>query len=187
MMGNTTVGGCVWFLGRSSPHLPHWRGWGAAGSGQDPRIFIPECHRPSARSLGAAGDGQLGASERQYWPGAHRDLAGEGVQLESEEMPVGRCLCLWGGSPEGWYPQQKPQAIPHRALARPERPDLQLSPPLLPATWSRLISLRSILSFEIGPSLPRGVSGSNMTCLGQEVKLQTLASSGHTDLPCPGW
>lgn len=104
--------------------------------------------------------------------------------------------CRWSGVCVFWEAPQRdgahsrshePSPTPPRALAHPERPNLQLSPPLLPATWSRLISLRPILSFEVGPSLPRGVNGSNVTCLGQEVKLQTLASSGHTGLPCPWW
>lgn len=92
---------------------------------------LPFVSLESAQGLTARGDGQLGASEKQCWPGIYQNLAGEVQQLESEEeLILGqdqvRPLCLSGNSPEG--------RCPHGQLC---------SPPFLPARQSRLIFLSS--------------------------------------------
>lgn len=94
----------------------------------------------SAQSLRTRGDDQLGASEKQCWPGAHRHLAEEEVPPQSEEMLVVRHLCPSRSFTERQCPRQMPQVILPERLPVPRGLTLQ-PPPAPPASQTAQVGL----------------------------------------------
>lgn len=159
--GTGQSGNCVCgFWGTAHPSCPPGEVWVAPGLQAGPLSLytgasppLPFVSLEGAQSLTARGDGQLGASEKQCWPGIYQNLA-EQQRESKEELILGqdqvRPLCLSESSPEGRRPPRKPLAW------------LSVSPPFLPARQSRLIFLSSCGFY---PPLEEQIV-SNMTCWG---------------------